>query len=79
MANGQRFTNGYTCASRHYRLGSTLCVINPDNHKRVIVKVTDRISKKYADRIDLSKRAFGEIANHKQGVVSVKVEVLDDN
>lgn len=78
MANGERFNDdGYTAASRLHNLGTMLVVTNINNGKSVVVKVTDRIGKRFAKtRIDLSKRAFSEIAMLKQGLVPVRIEVL---
>lgn len=78
MANGKQFSDdGYTCATRLYNLGTMLSITNLNNQKRVIVQVSDRIGKRFAKtRIDLSKRAFSEIADLKQGLVPIKVEVL---
>ena len=78
MANGQRFNeNALTAATRLYPLGTTLKITNLKNKKSVVVKVTDRISKRFAtSRIDLSKAAFKEIAELKQGLVEIGVEEI---
>ena len=78
MSNGDQFSDdGYTCASRMHSLGTILMVVNLSNSRSVIVEVTDRIGKRFAKtRIDLSKRAFSEIADLKQGLVPVRIEVL---
>jgi len=75
MANGQRFNDlDFTCATRLYPLGTMLRITNPKSNKTVIVKVTDRISRRFArTRIDLSKGAFSQIADLKQGVVLITV------
>lgn len=79
MANGQLFNdNAPTCATRLYPLNTWLCVTNIKSGQSIIVKVTDRIGKRFATkRIDLSKGAFSQIANLKQGIVSVKVRALE--
>ena len=76
MANGDKFDeDALTCACRCFPLGSYLRVRNRSNGKCVVVRVTDKIGKRFAEtRIDLSKRAFSEIANLKQGIVSCDVE-----
>ena len=76
MANGQQFDeNALTCACRCFPLGSSLLVRNLANGKSVVVRVTDKIGKRFATtRIDLSKRAFSEIADLKQGLVSCEVK-----
>jgi len=78
MSNGQKFDdNRFTCATHLYPLGSRLLVTNLQNAKTVKVVVTDRIGKRFAKtRIDLSQRAFSEIADLKSGLVPVKVEEI---
>ncbi len=78
MANGEIFKeNDFTCATRLYKLGSVLNITNLANGKTVQVRVSDKIGKRFATkRIDLSKGAFSQIANLKQGIISVKVEVI---
>jgi rare lipoprotein A len=78
MANGQQFSdNNLTCATRLYPLGTILVVTNVDNGKSVTVKVTDRISKRFAQtRIDLSRRAFSEIADLNKGLIKATVTEL---
>ena len=77
-ADGSYFKDdAKTCATRHYVLGTILEITNQRNGKSVCVKVCDRISKKYANtRIDLSKAAFAQIADLKQGIVPVIVKKL---
>ena len=76
MANGHIFSdNGFTCATRLFPLGSTLRVNMGLSKDYVIVKVTDRIGKRFGiTRIDLSKIAFKEIADLKTGIINIKVE-----
>lgn len=76
MANGKSFSDdGLTCACRLYPLGTRLLVRNINNGKEVLVTVTDRIGKRFAQtRVDLSKRAFAQIADLKQGIVCISVE-----
>ena len=78
MANGCLFSDsGLTCANRLYPLGTYLKITNTRNGKSVICKTTDRIGKRFAEtRIDLSKRAFSEIADLKCGVIPITVEVV---
>jgi rare lipoprotein A len=81
MANGERFDeNKLTCATRLFRLGTILIITNSNNGKTVVVKVTDRIGKRFAQtRIDLSPSAFKRISGNqgfKVGLLSIKVEKL---
>jgi rare lipoprotein A len=75
MANGHRFDEkAMTCACRLYPLGTMVKVTNKETGKFVIVKVTDRIGKRFANtRIDLSKGAFARLASLKQGLINVTV------
>ena len=78
MANGKEFNDeGKTCASRDYPLGTKVKVTNTQNGRSVFVEVTDRIGKRFkGKRIDLSEGAFAQIADCKQGIVNVNVEVV---
>lgn len=78
MANGQLFNDlAPTCATRLYPLNTWLRIININNNQSVLVKVTDRIGKRFAEkRIDLSRGAFSQIAELKQGVIPISVEVI---
>ncbi len=77
MANGKLFKDiDMVCASCDYGLGDRLLISTKD--KSVVVTVSDRTNKRFkGKRIDLSKSAFMQIANLKQGLISVKVEVLN--
>lgn len=76
MANGNIFSDSkYTCATRLYPLGTLLDIYNPISHKGVVVKVTDRIGKRFAKtRIDLSKKSFESIARLDNGLIKVNVQ-----
>ncbi len=78
MANGKQFKdNNLTCATRLFAIGTMLVIKNTINNKTVTVKVTDRIGKRFATtRIDLSKRAFSQIADLKQGVIPITVKEI---
>jgi rare lipoprotein A (peptidoglycan hydrolase) len=74
-ANGENFADDkLTCATWLFPLGSILRITNTQNSQSVIVKVTDRINRRFAKtRVDLSKGAFAKIADCRQGVVSIKI------
>ena len=78
QANGQPFNeNALTAACRMYPLGARIRVTNARNGRSVVVKVTDRIGKRFATtRIDLSKAAFQKIADLDQGIVPITVRRL---
>jgi rare lipoprotein A len=70
MSNGKLFNRyALTCAHRILPLGTRLKVSY--KNKSVIVIVTDRISKKYSHRIDLSEAAFSKLANKSIGILDV--------
>ena len=74
--SGEIFNNSkMTCASNYFPIGTKLKVINPENGKSVVVRVNDTgaMSKNV---IDLSKKAFGKIAEYKKGRVKIKVRKL---
>ena len=77
-ANGERYNeNGYTCAMRNRTYDSIYKVTNVANGKSVIVRHNDYGPNKSlydnGRRIDLSRAAFEQIADLKQGVITVEV------
>jgi rare lipoprotein A (peptidoglycan hydrolase) len=78
MANGKLFDdNLMVCATRLYHIGTLLRITNVDNNRSVVVVVSDKISKRFAQtRIDLSKKAFSDLTGgHLElGLIKVKVE-----
>lgn len=75
-ASGKRFSNKkYTAAHRKLPFGTILRVTNEANGQCVLVEVTDRGPFTRGREIDLSKRAFMEIAGNKNsGGIIVKIE-----
>ncbi len=75
-ASGKRFSNSkYTAAHRKFPFGTILRVTNEENGQCVLVEVTDRGPFSRGREIDLSKRAFMEIASNKNsGSIVVKIE-----
>jgi len=62
-ASGRRFDNNkYTAAHRSFPFGTRLRVTNEANHKSVIIEVTDRGPFTRGREIDLTSRAFKDIA-----------------
>lgn len=80
-SSGERFHNtNYTAAHMKLPFGTKLRVTNEKTGKFVDVKVNDRgpFSKKL--EIDLTKKAFMEIAPTKGcGTFKVKLEIIDEN
>ena len=79
-ASGVRFSNSkYTAAHRKFPFGTKLKITNETNGKFVIVEVNDRGPFSRGREIDLSRRAFMEIASNKNsGSVSVTIEVIKE-
>ena len=77
--DGSRFSGKYlTCAvgEEFQELrGKKLKIINLANNKSVVVKVNDKV-KERSVIVDLSLRAFSEIADKKVGRIKVSVEEL---
>jgi rare lipoprotein A len=75
--SGKKFSNsGYTAAHKKLPFGTKVKVTNEANGKSVVVEVTDRGPFVRSKEIDLSKRAFMEIAQSKSsGQMKVTLEV----
>ncbi|MFY8282267.1 septal ring lytic transglycosylase RlpA family protein [Pseudoalteromonas sp. SSMSWG5] len=77
-ASGEVF-NQQALSAAHQTLGfgSKVKVTNIANNKSVVVTINDRGPFIRGRIIDLSKKAFSQIASTKQGVIDVTVEQLD--
>ena len=77
-ASGKKFNNSdFTAAHKKFPFGTLLKVTNEANKKFAIVEITDRGPFVKGRELDLSKKAFMEIAsNKKSGVVYVTIEIL---
>jgi rare lipoprotein A len=77
-ASGALFDmNKYTAAHKKLPFGTKLKITNEANGASVIVEVTDRGPFVRSRDIDLSKRAFMEIAKNKgAGAMNVTIEVI---
>ncbi|KXO12542.1 Rare lipoprotein A precursor [Moritella sp. JT01] len=69
----------YTAAHKTLPFGTVVRVINTANNKSVDVKINDRGPFVKARVIDLSQKAFEKISSKNQGVVPVRIEILDDS
>ncbi|MCU0350897.1 MAG: septal ring lytic transglycosylase RlpA family protein [Flavobacterium sp.] len=79
-ASGQRFDNSkFTAAHKTLKFGTKVKVTNPKNNKSVVVTINDRGPFTKGREIDLSKKAFFEIAGSKYGGhLSVTLEIIED-
>lgn len=77
-ASGKRFDNNkLTAAHKKLPFGTKLKITNVLNKKSTIVEVTDRGPFVKGREIDLSKKAFMDIASNKNsGAINVKIEIL---
>ncbi len=77
-ASGTKFHNyKLTAAHKSLPFGTKIKVTNPENCKSVIVEITDRGPFTKGREIDLSKKAFKEIAQHLgAGVIKVDIEIV---
>ena len=75
-ANNELFDpDALCCASWCYPFDARLKVTNMSNGKSVIVRVNDRGPNRELGRaIDLTRSAFGRIADTRKGLILVKVE-----
>lgn len=79
-ASGKRFDNNkLTAAHKKLPFGTKLKVTNELNKKYVIVEITDRGPFVNGREIDLSKKAFMDIASNKNsGALNVKIEIIEN-
>ncbi len=78
-ANGEVFNeNLFTAAHRTLPFGSIVEVTNTENGKKTQVRINDRGPFIDGRIIDLSKKAFQQIADPKKGLVEVKIKVISN-
>ncbi|MEZ0007836.1 rare lipoprotein A [Flavobacterium sp. 28YEA47A] len=77
-ASGEKFHNGnYTAAHKKLPFGTKVKVTNIANEKWVIVEINDRGPFTPGREIDLTKKAFMEIADSKNhGSLKVNIEII---
>jgi len=78
-ASGRKFDNKkYTAAHRKLPFGTILRITNEENGKFVIVEITDRGPFSRGREIDLTRRAFMDIATNKNsGGMKVRIEIAN--
>ena len=79
-ASGQLFDNQkYTAAHKKLPFGTKVRVTNEANDKSVMVTINDRGPFSKGREIDLSKRAFRDIARHHgHGSMKVTIEIVEE-
>ena len=80
-ASGEKFDNNlYTAAHKTLKFGTKIRVTNTVNDSSVVVTINDRGPFVKGREIDLSKKAFMEIAKFKQrGYLIVNIEIIEDS
>lgn len=78
--SGKKFSNnGYTAAHKKLPFGTIVKVTNEANGKSVLVEITDRGPFVRSKEIDLTKRAFMDLADNKRsGMLRVKIEIVEN-
>jgi rare lipoprotein A len=78
--SGKKFSNsGYTAAHKKLPFGTKVKVTNEANGRFVIVEITDRGPFVRSKEIDLTKRAFMDLADNKRsGMLRVKIEIIEN-
>ncbi len=79
-ASGEKYNmRKLTAAHKTLPFGTIVRVTNTTNNKSVDVKINDRGPFVAGRVIDLSPKAFNKIGNTDQGVIPVRIEILDDS
>lgn len=80
-ASGSIFNNkNYTAAHKTLPFGTKVRVTNLKNSKEIIVEINDRGPFIKGRQLDLSKKAFMDLAQNKNnGLLNVKIEVLPED
>ncbi|MCW8346429.1 septal ring lytic transglycosylase RlpA family protein [Vibrio sp. ZSDZ65] len=79
-ASGEKYNmRALTAAHKTLPFGTVVRVINTNNNKSVDVKINDRGPYVKGRTIDLSQKAFEKVGSTKQGVVPIRIEILDDS
>ena len=77
-ASGERFSNSeLTAAHRTLPFGTRVRVTNLGNGHSVVVRITDRGPFVEGRILDLSRAAASELGFLEEGVISVRIEVLN--
>lgn len=77
-SSGERFNQlALTAAHRTLPFGTRVRVTNLKNNRSVVVKINDRGPFIDGRIIDLTRNAFSRIGNTEQGLIQVRIEVID--
>lgn len=78
-ASGEKYSvYKLTAAHKTLKFGTIVKVTNMENGKSVKVKINDRGPFVKGRVIDLSPRAFKKIADKDEGLINIKIEIIDD-
>jgi len=83
MFNGRKTSNGekfssmkMTCAHRTLRLGTYVEITNLSNHRKIYVKVNDRLPPHSCRMVDLTRLAATQLKMIHQGLAHVKMRIV---
>ncbi|WP_228427651.1 septal ring lytic transglycosylase RlpA family protein [Apibacter raozihei] len=65
-----------TAAHKTLPFGTRVKIINPETHKKVIVRITDRGPFVAGRDFDLSRKAFKKISDLNKGVIKIQYKVI---
>ncbi|MDO6618775.1 septal ring lytic transglycosylase RlpA family protein [Shewanella sp. 6_MG-2023] len=79
-ASGEKYImRAYTAAHKTLAFGTIVRATNTSNNKSINVKINDCGPFVKGRVIDLSQKAFQQIASSDQGIVTIKIDILDDS
>ena len=78
--SGEKFDeNEFTAAHKTLPMNTWVKVINLENNHYVYVRINDRLPKLSKATLDLSKKAFSELAPLEQGRIKIQIEIINLN
>ncbi|GAM62399.1 rare lipoprotein A precursor [Vibrio ishigakensis] len=79
-ASGEKYNmRALTAAHKTLPFGTIVKVTNTETNKSVQVKINDRGPYAKNRVIDLSQRAFEQVGDTNKGLISVRIDIIDDS
>ncbi|GAM58545.1 rare lipoprotein A precursor [Vibrio ishigakensis] len=79
-ASGEKYNmRALTAAHKTLPFGTIVKVTNTETNKSVQVKINDRGPYAKNRVIDLSQRAFEQVGDTSKGLISVRIDIIDDS
>jgi rare lipoprotein A len=77
-ASGERYNmHKLTAAHKTLSFGTKVEIVNPENGKKVVVRITDRGPFVAGREFDLSKKAFRKISSLDKGLLKIRYRVMN--